>query len=158
MFATDYPHWDFDAPDQALPSSLAARASSRKIMAENARGALPASPAGAAAGSDGSSSRASTRSRPGTRKIVEVAGRSIGVFNVGGELLRAAQPLPAPGRAALRGAAGRPGRVTSDRAEEYHYSRAGEILRCPWHAWEFDIRTGQSWFDPASVRVRALRR
>jgi nitrite reductase/ring-hydroxylating ferredoxin subunit len=27
-------------------------------------------------------------------------------------------------------------------------------LRCPWHGWEFDIRTGQSWCDPTSVRAR----
>jgi len=37
---------------------------------------------------------------------------------------------------------------------EYEYSREGEILRCPWHGWEFDMRTGQSWFDPKKVRVR----
>ena len=29
-----------------------------------------------------------------------------------------------------------------------------EFLRCPWHGWEFDIRTGQSWCDPQSVRAR----
>ena len=28
------------------------------------------------------------------------------------------------------------------------------LLRCPWHGWEFDIRTGQSWCDPDSVWVR----
>jgi 3-phenylpropionate/trans-cinnamate dioxygenase ferredoxin subunit len=28
------------------------------------------------------------------------------------------------------------------------------MLRCPWHCWEFDIRTGQSWCDPDSVRAR----
>jgi predicted TIM-barrel fold metal-dependent hydrolase len=36
MFATDYPHWDFDAPDTALPVKLAPELE-RKIMAENAR-------------------------------------------------------------------------------------------------------------------------
>jgi len=36
MFATDYPHWDFDAPDQALPVRLPEEVE-RKIMAENAR-------------------------------------------------------------------------------------------------------------------------
>ena len=29
-----------------------------------------------------------------------------------------------------------------------------EFLRCPWHGWEFDIRTGQSWCDPNSVKAR----
>ncbi len=34
------------------------------------------------------------------------------------------------------------------------YSRPGEILTCPWHGWEFDIRTGRSWCDPERLRVR----
>ncbi|MEN9938919.1 MAG: hypothetical protein RLZZ387_5498 [Chloroflexota bacterium] len=36
LFATDYPHWDFDAPDMALPVRLPADVE-RKIMVENAR-------------------------------------------------------------------------------------------------------------------------
>jgi predicted TIM-barrel fold metal-dependent hydrolase len=36
MFATDYPHWDFDAPDQALPVRLPLELE-RMIMADNAR-------------------------------------------------------------------------------------------------------------------------
>jgi 3-phenylpropionate/trans-cinnamate dioxygenase ferredoxin subunit len=46
------------------------------------------------------------------------------------------------------------GLFQADRPGEYQYSRPGEILRCPWHGWEFDIRNGQSWFDPAKTRVR----
>jgi predicted TIM-barrel fold metal-dependent hydrolase len=37
MFATDYPHWDFDAPDEALPKVKLPAGVDRKIMAENAR-------------------------------------------------------------------------------------------------------------------------
>lgn len=38
---------------------------------------------------------------------------------------------------------------------EYVWSREGEILRCPWHGWEFDITTGRSIFNPHRVRVKA---
>ena len=44
--------------------------------------------------------------------------------------------------------------VTSTEPGRFDYSRPGEMLRCPWHAWEFDIRTGQSWCDPDDLRVR----
>jgi nitrite reductase/ring-hydroxylating ferredoxin subunit len=28
------------------------------------------------------------------------------------------------------------------------------VIRCPWHSWEYDIRTGKSWCDPRRVQVR----
>jgi predicted TIM-barrel fold metal-dependent hydrolase len=37
MFSTDYPHWDFDAPDQALPKVQLPAGFAEKLMAENAR-------------------------------------------------------------------------------------------------------------------------
>jgi uncharacterized protein len=35
MFSSDYPHWDFDSPDKALPAAIPARLRD-KIMGENA--------------------------------------------------------------------------------------------------------------------------
>ena len=90
---------------------------------------------------------------PGTRRIVEVDGRSIGVFNVGGEYLAIRNRCPHQGGPLCEGVT--VGALTSDRPGEYRHERAGEIIRCPWHAWEFDLRTGASWFDPARRRVRA---
>jgi nitrite reductase/ring-hydroxylating ferredoxin subunit len=89
---------------------------------------------------------------PGGRKIVEVAGRSIGVFHVDGEFFALRNRCPHQGGPLCAGTLG--GLISAPSPGEYHYSRAGEILRCPWHGWEFDIRTGQSWFDPTRVRVR----
>jgi len=89
---------------------------------------------------------------PGARKIVDAGGRSIGVFNVDGEYFAVLNRCPHQGgplcKCETLGSL-RPGEVG-----EFHYSRAGEIVRCPWHGWEYDLRTGQSWFDPARVVVR----
>ena len=38
---------------------------------------------------------------------------------------------------------------------EYVWARDGEIVRCPWHGWEFDILTGRSIFNPHRTRVKA---
>jgi nitrite reductase/ring-hydroxylating ferredoxin subunit len=88
----------------------------------------------------------------GGRKILEVAGRSIGVFNVGGEYFALLNRCPHQGGPLCEGHT--LGFLRSDTPGDYQYSRPGEILRCPWHGWEFDVRTGQSWFDPGRVRVR----
>lgn len=90
---------------------------------------------------------------PGERKIVEIASRSIGVFNVNGEFFALRNRCPHQGGPLCTGPVG--GFVSSSGPGDYRVTRHGEILRCPWHGWEFDIRTGQSWFDPARVRVRS---
>jgi nitrite reductase/ring-hydroxylating ferredoxin subunit len=90
---------------------------------------------------------------PGGRKIVEVAGRSIGVFNINGEFFALRNRCPHQGGPLCEGLlwglweAPRPGEIT--------YSRKGEILTCGWHGWEFDVRTGQSYCDPRKLRVRS---
>ena len=89
---------------------------------------------------------------PGTRKIVEVGGRSLGVFNVNGEYFALLNRCPHQAGPLCKGNAY--GFLKSGAVGEYEYSRPGEIVRCPWHGWEFDVRTGQSWFDPVQVRVR----
>ena len=89
---------------------------------------------------------------PGGRKIVTLEGRSIGVFNIGGEFFALRNRCPHQGGPLCDGRLA--GFVTSPRPGEYRYTRPGEVVRCPWHAWEFDIRTGQSWCEPARMRVR----
>jgi uncharacterized protein len=37
MFSTDYPHWDFDAPNEALPKTRLPEGFAPKLMSENAR-------------------------------------------------------------------------------------------------------------------------
>jgi 3-phenylpropionate/trans-cinnamate dioxygenase ferredoxin subunit len=46
------------------------------------------------------------------------------------------------------------GLIQSDEPGTYEFSREGEILRCPWHGWEFDIRTGKSFVDPSKLTIR----
>jgi nitrite reductase/ring-hydroxylating ferredoxin subunit len=89
---------------------------------------------------------------PGGRKIVTVRGREIGVFNLGGEFFALVNRCPHQGAALCRGEV--VSRLEAPLPGEYRLARRGEMLRCPWHCWEFDIRTGQSWCDPDSVKAR----
>jgi len=89
---------------------------------------------------------------PGGCKLVEVAGRAVVVFNLGGEFFALNNRCPHRGGSLCQGRL--TGLVQSDQPGEYRYSRRGEIIRCPWHGWEFDIRTGRSWCDPQRLRVR----
>ena len=91
---------------------------------------------------------------PGGRKLVEADGKKIVVFNLGGEFFALLDRCPHQGSALSGGILC--GLTLSDEPGRYHFSRAGEMLRCPWHNWEFDIRTGKSWFDPRRTKVRAF--
>lgn len=88
---------------------------------------------------------------PGGRKLVTIGGRGVVVFNLAGEYFALSDQCP------HKGAHLSQGKLTGlvDAAEPgcYRYSRVGEIVRCPWHGWEFDIRTGRSWCDPRRLRL-----
>ena len=90
---------------------------------------------------------------PGERKMVDIAGRAIGVFNISGEYYAVRNRCPHQGGPVCEGYLS--GFLKARVPGEYTYTRKGEILRCPWHGWEFDVKTGQSWFDPERVRTRS---
>src|SRR6201999_1068599 len=88
----------------------------------------------------------------GSRKLVTVKGRPVAIFNIGGELCGLLNRCPHQGGSLCDGRL--IGLLQSREPGDYAYSREGEILRCPWHGWEFDVRTGQSWCEPERVRSR----
>jgi len=91
---------------------------------------------------------------PGSRKLVSVEGRDIAVFNVKGELFAISDKCPHRGASLSKGVL--TGLVVGCEPGRYRYERAGEIIRCPWHQWEFDLRTGRSQCDPKRMRVMSF--
>jgi nitrite reductase/ring-hydroxylating ferredoxin subunit len=90
---------------------------------------------------------------PGERKRVTVAGRDIVLFNVGGEVFALADRCPHQGGRLSEGRL--IGLVEAAEPGRYAWSRPGEIVRCPWHGWEFDLRTGATRCEPARLRTRS---
>lgn len=88
----------------------------------------------------------------GGRKLVEVKGRPVALFNVKGEYLAIYDRCPHEGGSLCKGRL--TGLVESSGPGDYRISRMGEIIRCPWHGWEFDLRSGRSYCDPSRLRVR----
>src|SRR5271163_2958037 len=90
--------------------------------------------------------------QPGQSKIIDVASRSIGVFNVNGSFYALANVCPHAGGPLCRGQV--TGTVSADTPYVVSWHRSGEIVRCPWHSWEFDIATGKTLTAPGrSVRT-----
>ncbi|ALS21422.1 MULTISPECIES: Rieske (2Fe-2S) protein [Paenibacillus] len=82
----------------------------------------------------------------GKKKIVEANGRSIGVYNIAGQFYAIRNTCPHQGAALCAGLTA--AYITSTGPGHFEYERDGEIVRCPWHQWEFDIKTGCMIVDP----------
>jgi nitrite reductase/ring-hydroxylating ferredoxin subunit len=89
---------------------------------------------------------------PGTRRIVTVGGRSIGVFNVRGQFYALRNRCPHQGAPLCLGRV--KGTTLASKPYEYVYGRDQEIIQCPWHGWEFEIATGRTYFNPHRMRVK----
>ncbi|MFB6131724.1 MAG: Rieske (2Fe-2S) protein [Salinigranum sp.] len=83
----------------------------------------------------------------GDRIVVQLRGRDIGVFKLDGEYYAYTSWCAHQGGPACEGRIEGTMEASIDpetRAVEKRYVREGEILLCPWHGWEFDVRTGQA--------------
>lgn len=88
----------------------------------------------------------------GTYRIIQVGDRSIGLYNVKGEYYAIHNYCPHQGAELCKGPVC--GTTLESQVYEYIYGREQEIVRCPWHGWEFDLKTGKSLFSE-KVRVRS---
>lgn len=83
---------------------------------------------------------------PGDRRVVDLDGRSVGIFNVGGSFYALHNRCPHRGGPLCLGPV--TGTTAASEDFDYVYEREGRILRCAWHGWEFEIETGRSLADP----------
>lgn len=91
----------------------------------------------------------------GGRLIVNLEGRSIGVFHVNGSYFALRNSCPHQSGPACEGAifpAIRARVLENGRVKEYHdYDQL--VIACPWHGWEFDMKSGVCLAD-SDRRVR----
>jgi NAD(P)H-dependent nitrite reductase small subunit len=73
---------------------------------------------------------------PGCSKVVRAGEQVVAIFNVKGRLYAIDNTCPHQGGPLGEG-----------------YLEESGTVSCPWHAWNFDVRTGVSPIDP-DVRVR----
>jgi 3-phenylpropionate/trans-cinnamate dioxygenase ferredoxin subunit len=89
----------------------------------------------------------------GARKTVQLRGRDVAIFNVKGEYFAILDRCPHQGGSLSCGKL--VGLVEAEAPGKVRYHRKGEIVRCPWHGWEFDLRTGKSYCDPGRTWVKS---
>ena len=88
----------------------------------------------------------------GGRLIVDVKGHSIGIFHQHGKYYALLNRCPHLGAELCRGDV--VSLLESERPGEYTHDPSRVFLACPWHGWEFELETGQSYVDPRKMRVR----
>ena len=90
---------------------------------------------------------------PGKFKIVRQGGLNIGVTRLRDGAIRAVRNCcPHKGAAICKGIIG--GTWPPSAPGELAYDRDGEILVCPWHGFEYDLKTGDELYRKVPTRLR----
>jgi nitrite reductase/ring-hydroxylating ferredoxin subunit len=93
--------------------------------------------------------------QPGDKVIVSVGGREFGIFNVEGRLRAIRNVCPDQSGPLCQGDLFDriEADVAQDRKVREHVKERNAVLACPWHGWEYDLRTGECLWNPR-YRVR----
>ena len=90
---------------------------------------------------------------PGERRLVQAGKRTIGVFRVGDNFYAVLNYCPHMGGPLCQGrtlpwlSSAAPGEFVLDEQEA--------LIKCPWHGWEYELATGQSFLGPGEPPARA---
>ncbi|WP_312115021.1 Rieske (2Fe-2S) protein [Brevibacillus reuszeri] len=88
----------------------------------------------------------------GQRQLIEVDGVEIAILNIDGEYYGIWNKCPHQGVPMIYGSVG--GTQLPSMPHQYNYGRMNEIISCPLHGWEFDLKTGKTLFDPDKVSIK----
>jgi nitrite reductase/ring-hydroxylating ferredoxin subunit len=83
----------------------------------------------------------------GDRLVVQLRGRDVGVFRLDGEFYAYTSWCAHQGGPVCEGRRSGTTAATYDREThevETTWVKDGEVLLCPWHGWEFDLKTGRA--------------
>ena len=95
-----------------------------------------------------------------SHRVVSAGRLRVGVFNVGGEFYALPNVCPHQFGPLCEGKVNGTTACSAATGWKFEWQRQGEILTCPWHGMEFDIRTGRSlasprmWVRPYRVTIR----
>lgn len=73
---------------------------------------------------------------PGSAKKVEVNGKEIALFNIGGKFCAIADTCPHRG-----------GPLSEGTVED-------NVVTCPWHGWQYDVTSGACLTNPAVTQAK----
>lgn len=90
----------------------------------------------------------------GKAKHISVEGRDIAVFNLGDRFAAITSKCPHEGANLCNGRIA--AFIDAHGPGEYFTKSDKPMVRCPWHGWEFDLKTGQSYADPKRIRVKSF--
>lgn len=82
----------------------------------------------------------------GERRLFEVDGVEIGLIRAEGTCYAFRNSCPHQGVPMLYGSV--VGTMLPSEPQEYVYGLHNEIIRCPLHGWEFNLKTGKALFSP----------
>ncbi|HYK69829.1 MAG TPA: Rieske 2Fe-2S domain-containing protein [Streptosporangiaceae bacterium] len=89
----------------------------------------------------------------GDRKIVDVGGKSIGVFRIDDQFYALRNRCPHQFGPLCLGTLAP--RALSDAPGDVRIDSGPPLLACPWHGWEYDLATGQSFMGPGRGNMSA---
>ncbi|MGY6211135.1 Rieske (2Fe-2S) protein [Cytobacillus firmus] len=89
--------------------------------------------------------------KSGSRKIIKLDQLEIALLNINEKLYAIRNECPHQGISMIYGPV--TGTMVSSKPQEYKYGYDNEIIKCPLHGWEFNLKTGKSLFSPEKVSL-----